>query len=287
MIDALQDLHLWDALSHDEREDIAQEVALQFHGAAVYQGLQTYAQGDQQHEMATFLLHDIPCTLLPGYHGELGYDPALHDLSYPVSPTEVAEHDERTEPTQVLVDRLLTPTRRVTLPPFLLATAAETLINREFLPDGHWQYTGVPIRRSETLAHIAEAGFRFPSSDEWEYACSGGARTFFRWGNEWPPLRLCSEEERDSEGWAEDTRPNAFGLVISQDPYDTEYCEEDDILRGGDGGAAIHAGLGYFEEWLGFATSFRWRWVARSVENKRRGHVRRAISLPNDSDVGP
>ena len=41
MIDALQGIHLWDALSHDEGEDTAQEVALQFHGAAVYQGLQT------------------------------------------------------------------------------------------------------------------------------------------------------------------------------------------------------------------------------------------------------
>ena len=82
-------------------------------------------------------------------------------------------------------------------------------------------------------------------------------------------------------------RPNAFGLIFSQDPYDTEYSGEDDILRGGDGGAAIHAGLGYFEEWLGFATSFRWRWVARFVEIGMLRHVRRAISLPNDSNVGP
>jgi hypothetical protein len=186
-----------------------------------------------------------------------------------------------------LIDRLLTPKRQVTLRPFLIARAAETLVNRELLPDGHWQLTGVPIRRSETLAKIAEAGFRFPSSNEWEYACSGGARTFFRWGNAWPPLRLCSEEQRDSEGWAEDVRPNAFGLIISQDPYETEYCEEDDILRGGDGGAAIYSGLGYFEEWLGFATSFRWRWLASSVEIAMRGYVRHVIMLPSDIYVGP
>lgn len=72
MIEALQDLRLWDALSHGEREEIALQIAHRFGGVALYQGLQIYAQGDQQHEMATFLLHHIPCTLLPGYKGELG-----------------------------------------------------------------------------------------------------------------------------------------------------------------------------------------------------------------------
>ena len=243
----------------------------QFHGAAVYQGLQTYAQGDKQHEMATFLLHDIPCTLLPGYQGELGYDPALHDLSYPVSPTEVAEHEERTEPTQVLIDRLLKPKRQVTLPPFLLATAAETLINRELLPDGHWQYTGVPIRRSETLAHIAEAGFRFPSSDEWEYACSGGARNSFVGAMNGHHCACARRKSAIVRGGPRMCGPTPLGSSSVKIPTSRNTARKTISCVAATGAAAIHAGLGYFKEWLGFATSFRWRWLARFVEITRRG----------------
>ena len=94
-------------------------------------------------------------------------------------------------------------------------------------------------------------GFRLPSPDEWEYACAAGARSLFRWGDDCPDS--CSYDER---GFDLHRRPNAFGLRLPWNTYDLELCEGRQF-RGGDGGGAVHGGLGNVVTWIPLAGAFR------------------------------
>lgn len=125
---------------------------------------------------------------------------------------------------------------------------------------------------------LARDGFRFPTSDEWEFLCGSGARTLFRWGDHVPcdryPTDISPEEaawrrrwvisrgrlERPREGFNSDwdfhRQPNVFGLHIAHDPYKFELVAEADTTRGGDGGAMICGGTGFFMGWLTLATAY-------------------------------
>jgi Sulfatase-modifying factor enzyme 1 len=146
-------------------------------------------------------------------------------------------------------------------------------------PDGT-----ITARRAEARAHaelaaqLASAGFRFPTSDEWEYACGCGAATLFRWGDHVPcdryPTDISPEEaawrrqwalsagklEYPADGFASDwdlhRRPNAFGIHIASNPYKYELVAEPQITRGGDGGCTICGGAGFFVGWLTLATAY-------------------------------
>jgi hypothetical protein len=48
----------------------------------------------------------------------------------------------------------------------------------------------------------------------------------------------------------------AVGLSIAANPYHWEMCAEGDRMRGGDGGTALHAGVGTFAEWLTLSSWF-------------------------------
>ena len=122
------------------------------------------------------------------------------------------------------------------------------------------------------------APFRLPTSDEWEYLCGGGAATLFRWGDHAPchlyPTDVSVEEatwrrdwalsqgmlERPAEGFEPEfslhKQPNAFGVLVSGDPYKAELVAEPDRRRGGDGGCTICGGMGFWLGWLTLATSF-------------------------------
>jgi hypothetical protein len=130
----------------------------------------------------------------------------------------------------------------------------------------------------ELAARLAQAGFRFPTSDEWEYACGAGAPTLFRWGDH----VLCDRYPTDispaqaawrrrwvlsggklqkppggfTSDWDLHRRPNAFGITIAVDPYKFELVAEPDITRGGDGGSSICGGAGFFIGWLTLATAY-------------------------------
>ncbi len=55
------------------------------------------------------------------------------------------------------------------------------------------------VSHAETLSEISQDWFRFPTSDEWDYACAAGSRTLFRWGDHAP------------RGAFQDSRPNPLG----------------------------------------------------------------------------
>ena len=140
-------------------------------------------------------------------------------------------------------------------------------------PRGAWKaWRIVKTTHAQLSAAIATAGMRLLTSDEWEYACAGGSRTLFHWGDDCPcdrypsvggdryktrAARPAPRTLRPSNArWNEHRRPNAFGLSIAQNPYDSEVVAEKGLWRGGDGGWAIHGGLEFFMGWLPLATAF-------------------------------
>lgn len=125
--------------------------------------------------------------------------------------------------------------------------------------------------QAEVSARLKRAGFRFPSSDEWEYLCGEGSQTLYRWGdhapldrdpNEFYSEALAVEQEVRSgsvafpSGWREHMYPNSLGVTIARNPYYFELVDEPHITRGGDGGSAICSGGGRILSWLTLATSY-------------------------------
>jgi hypothetical protein len=131
---------------------------------------------------------------------------------------------------------------------------------------------------AELVEQLIASGFRFPTNDEWEYACGCGAATLFRWGDHVPcdryPTDINPAEaawrrkwvlsggklEYPKKGFASDwdlhRQPNAFGLFIASNPYKYEIVADIGTTRGGDGGCTICGGAGFFVGWLTLATSY-------------------------------
>jgi hypothetical protein len=131
---------------------------------------------------------------------------------------------------------------------------------------------------SDLAERLRASGFRFPTSDEWEYACGSGEQALFRWGDHIPcdryPTDISPPEARwrkdwvlsggkleyPDEGFAPDwdlhRKPNAFGLHIAADPYKSELTAEVGTTRGGDRGGTICGGMGFFVGWLTLATAY-------------------------------
>ncbi len=125
---------------------------------------------------------------------------------------------------------------------------------------------------------LAKAGFRFPTSDEWEYVCGGDSETLFRWGDHVPcdryPTDLSPAEAEWREQWALSAgrleyppqgflpdwdlhrHPNNFGVAIASDPYKYELVAEPELTRGGDGGGMVCGGAGFFAGWITLATAY-------------------------------
>ena len=134
------------------------------------------------------------------------------------------------------------------------------------------------LTHESLLKNLEKTGFRFPSFDEWEYLCGSGAETLFRWGDRAPcdryPTDISPAEARwrlewvlsggkleypasgFESDWTYHTRPNAFGLVIAENPYKNEIVSDPNLTRGGDGGVAICGGAGFFLAWLTLATAY-------------------------------
>jgi hypothetical protein len=277
-------LEEWDGLPSGEKSNLAEAVARSIVMPRIqFQGLRTCQFGQQEHNIATFISPEATFALLPGYSGWLGYDPNLHVL--PDLPADIGDVLTGKPTLQGFLKKVLTPLREVQLAPILIATTATPLHVMERLPDGSMRPL-VAIQRQEVLDTITKQGYRFPTSDEWEYACSGGSRTFFRWGDAWRPIDWHAEFRREPDDWREDLKPNGFGLEIGQVPWALEFCAEDGIVRGGDSGAATGSEAGWFYVWLGFATSYRYPFLSQWVNRlMRQAFLRQVISLPSDGSL--
>ncbi|WP_299530831.1 hypothetical protein [uncultured Streptomyces sp.] len=176
--------------------------------------------------------------LIPGGEAAVGFD--LDGWS--PSPGQLTSYREESLPAgfgfgadlKEHVARFLTPRRTVALPAVLMAVEPEKLLD-------------TPAVAGELLA--AE-GLRPPHPDEWEHACGAGSRTLFHWGDDHP---------RDAEPYGDSSGPhrfpNALGLRVCFDVYESELTTDPASVYGGDGGEAVCGGYGTFLAWLPLATA--------------------------------
>jgi len=229
----------WVALSSHERDETARRVAQQLPAGFSFQGVQQHPPSDFRHPLAVYETTDATFVLIPGGPVTLGFDASR---PFEPNPDELQSWQDTADEYGInktlhefVVEVTLRP-RCVELPPLLVETSA---------------------RRVGTGSHAAVAarGFRYPTSDEWEYFCGAGAPTLFRWGDHVPCDRY-PIDERVPPYWNAHRQANALGLLIASNPYDCELTAEVGVTRGGDGGSMICGGAGFYVGWLTLATAY-------------------------------
>jgi len=309
-------LDRWERMSRSEREVVAKRVSTALPSGFAFHGIQSFSLGEQRYEIAIFDFEGARFALVPGSSGQLGYDakrywePTTDELESWQGTTEEYGID------LTIHEQIANATRRprtAEIGPFLLEVAAsevgwkpaslEDPEVQEALQECGDSMTDFEVSRGESRTRVHRGadgsiraerslvlthsdltgrlegnGFRFPTSDEWEYACGCGAETLFRWGDHVPcdryPTDISPEEaawrrrwvlsagklKYPKEGFTSDwdfhRKPNAFGLVIAANPYKSELVFEAGLSRGGDGGCTICGGAGFFMGWLTLATAY-------------------------------
>src|SRR5262249_51121982 len=160
-------------------------------------------------EIAVFSHAGASFALVPGRSdAALGYD-----RTRPYRPTQAQVNDRQIVQEEYgftigeFLDQSCTSLRHALVAPLLIESAARRLNYRQ---SGDNQAEGYARARE-----YCGSAFRLLTSDEWEYACSGGTRTLFRWGDECPVSHALDDKEFDLH-----KRPNAFGLTFNSSTYD-------------------------------------------------------------------
>jgi hypothetical protein len=284
----------WDGATSADRESLALRLSKQLPSGFAFDNIRSFQLGDQQHFIALYTWNNSTFALIPGGTATIGYDP---DRSWEPHADELeswkrTSHEYGIEKTidEQVADATL-PRRETRISPLLVETRAAELGWEPIDPSDdevnailrkHKKEAEVTICYGEsstrvtrgldgtvaaersthpTLAdlqvRLAKHGFRFPTSDEWEYFCGAGAETLFRWGDHAPCDRYLVDKWPPTQpSWEKHRQPNAFGLYIAFDPYKCELVAEPGVSRGGDGGSMICGGAGFFVGWLTLATSY-------------------------------
>jgi hypothetical protein len=304
MPDPLLRIDLWDTITDADRERIAHDVLSRVDLPFEFVGLMSQSLGSQHHVTARFKLNDECFRLLPGGSVVLGYD-----RERPYEPNAEGRlswqgtQDECGLDLHKHLDAVTTPLRRVDVQPLLMAERTIDVSFRKYsdeltelpdfirrahphLPEKVRGYQEIELTLDELAAKFDADGFRLPTSDEWEHACSAGSRTLFRWGSDCP--MTCYPDETPSN-WEERTawldrleevgsmdsestewlragtrvgefdlhvRPNAFGLFIADNTRNWEVCAGGEV-RGGDGACAACGGMGFLYGWFPLASAYR------------------------------
>jgi hypothetical protein len=280
----------WEALTPAARRTAARALAKDLPTGFTFDAVRSCRLGEVRRAVAFFRRGESRFALIPGGTVEVGYDRNRRWVPNPDeldSWTDTGEEYGRRGSVTKHIAWVTTKRRKIKLAPLLVETIAGEVgwepaplddpevrqIRRSYrrAPQITVYRDGVStrVRRLEDGTVVAErsrprthgqlaaelrtAGFRFPTSDEWEYLCGAGTPTLFRWGDHVPcdryPITVGPK-------WDLHLRPNAFGLHIAYNPYHMELVAEVGTTRGGDGGHMICGGAGFFVGWLTLATAY-------------------------------
>jgi hypothetical protein len=215
----------WEGRTPAEREALARQLAKQLPSGFTFQAIRPFRLGNQQHHVALYQKDNATFALIPGAVAALGYDaerpwePNPDELA---SWQGSAEEYGIARTIREYVADVTLRVRQVQLPPLLVETAAGELgwepigVDEPEVQDILRELDALNLKQAvvsrgdirtrvrrgpageviaerslarthaDLAAQLAAAGFRFPTSDEWEYACGGGAPTLFRWGDHAP-----------------------------------------------------------------------------------------------------
>lgn len=198
----LLDLPVWRGLTVDEALEIGRALASVLPSPFALEGAEPGPEGPR----VRFVRAGRPFVLVPGATVELGWKGVKARLSVPRRRRFEAETGA--SPEDWLAARA-TPSRTVTVPPFLAAVHPGRPTDWvPALPPG-------PDPVAALDAALRAEGLALPSPDQAEYLLSAGARSWFPWGMEWPADRA----EPPGAPFGVEHAPHPDAPEWTNDPY--------------------------------------------------------------------